>query len=120
MKNHILYPLLLLSTAVFAGEADVVDVKTRCHEECTFYVTVKHQDSGWDHFANRWEVLTPDGKILATRTLLHPHVNEQPFMRSLSHIKIPTDINNVTVRAHDSVHGYGGRTMDIKVNAKAN
>ena len=120
MKKHILYPLLLLSTAVFAGEADVVDVKTRCHGECTFYVTVIHQDSGWDHFANRWEVLTPDGKILATRTLLHPHVNEQPFMRSLSHIKIPAGINNVTVRAHDSVHGYGGRTMDIKVNAKSN
>jgi len=116
MKNHILYALLLLSTTVLAGEADIVDVKTRCHKECTFYVTVKHQDQGWDHFANKWEVLTPGGEIIATRTLLHPHVNEQPFMRSLSHIKIPAGINTVTVRAHDSVHGYGGKTMNIKVN----
>jgi len=120
MKNHIIYPLLLLSTAAVAGEADIIDVKTRCHKECTFYVTVKHQDKGWDHYANRWEVMTVDGKILATRSLLHPHVNEQPFMRSLSHIKIPAGAKKVMVRAHDSIHGYGGKTMTIYVSTGAN
>lgn len=117
MKN-ITYLLLLLSASATANEADVIDVKTKCHKECTFYVTVRHQDQGWDHFANRWEVLTPDGAVVATRTLLHPHVNEQPFMRSLSHIKIPAGVNKVVVRAHDSVHGYGGKTMDVDVGGK--
>ena len=46
-------------------------------------------DSGWDHYANRWEVLEPEGQVIATRTLLHPHVDEQPFTRSLSGIHIP-------------------------------
>ena len=117
MKNNIVYLLLLLSTTVTANEADVIDVKTKCYDDCTFFVTVKHQDQGWEHFANRWEVLTPDGELIATRTLLHPHVNEQPFMRSLSHIKIPVGITNVVVRAHDSVHGYGGKTMNVEVNS---
>ncbi len=118
MKSHIIYALLLLSTAAIANEADVIDVKTKCYDECTFFVTVKHQDKGWNHFANRWEVLTPDGKVIATRTLLHPHVNEQPFMRSLSHVKIPQGVKKVMVRAHDSVHGYGGRTMTVRIQTE--
>jgi len=115
MKNTIACSLLLLSTTATANEVDVIDVKTKCHQECTFFVTVKHQDKGWDHYANRWEVLTPDGDVIATRTLLHPHVNEQPFMRSLSHVKIPEGVKKVVVRAHDSVHGYGGKTVTVRI-----
>lgn len=118
MKNTIAYSLLLLSTAITANEADVINVKTKCYDECTFFVTVKHQDKGWDHFADRWQVLTLDGDVIATRTLLHPHVNEQPFMRSLSHVKIPDGVKKVMVRAHDSVHGYGGKTMNVEINDK--
>lgn len=119
MKNYIVYPLLLLSATTIANEANVIDVKTKCFKECTFFVTVRHQDRGWDHYANRWEVLTFDGDVIATRTLLHPHVNEQPFMRSLSHVKIPAGVKKVIVRAHDSVHGYGGKTMTVKINYPA-
>ncbi|MCK4675301.1 MAG: hypothetical protein KAT61_05260 [Gammaproteobacteria bacterium] len=119
MKHVSRFSLLFFSTIVFANvlanEADVLDVKTRCYEECTFYVTVKHQDKGWDHYANKWEVLTPDGKVIATRVLQHPHVREQPFMRSLSHVKIPAGMKKVIVRAYDSVHGYGGKTVEVDV-----
>jgi hypothetical protein len=115
MKHITGYFLFLLSTATIANEADVIDVKTQCDGECTFYVTVAHQDEGWDHYANRWEVLTPDGDVIATRTLAHPHVSEQPFTRSLSHIKIPAGVKKVVVRAHDSVHGDGGTTFDVEI-----
>lgn len=118
MKNYIAYLLLLLSTTVTANEADVIDVKIKCYNDCTFFVTVKHQDKGWDHYANRWEILTLDGNVIATRTLRHPHVNEQPFMRSLSHVKIPAGTKKVVVRAHDSVHGYGGRTMTVRIQTE--
>ncbi len=102
-----------LSLNALANEADVVEVTARCHEECTFYVTVKHHDQGWDHFVNKWEILTPDGKVIATRKLQHPHVHEQPFTRSLSHVVIPTGVKSVTIRAYDSVHGYGGREYEL-------
>jgi hypothetical protein len=61
-------------------------------------------------------VLTTDGAVLGTRTLLHPHETEQPFTRSLSGIAIPADVPRIVVRAHDKVHGYGGKefTFDLK------
>lgn len=99
--------------ASLAGEADVISVDiTRAGDgTLRFDVTVRHADSGWDHYADRWEVLGPDGEVLATRTLAHPHVGEQPFTRSLSGVKVPEGVGRVTLRAHDSVHGYGGASV---------
>lgn len=74
---------------------------------------MKHDDDGWDHYANRWEVLSLDGKILATRKLAHPHDNEQPFTRSLRNVKIPADLNEVVIRAHDLLHEYGGKEIVV-------
>jgi len=101
----------------FAGEADVVDVEVTKQGEGTFRfdVTLRHADEGWDHYADRWEVLGPDGAALGVRELAHPHVNEQPFTRSLSGVAIPADVGEVRVRARDSVHGYGGAEMTVAV-----
>ncbi len=103
---------------VRAGEADVVQVALTRSGDGTYQasVTVKHADEGWDHYANAWEVVAPDGTVLATRVLAHPHVNEQPFTRSLSGITIPEDIKEVRFRAKDSVHGYGGKEIVLPVN----
>ena len=81
-----------------------------------FDVTVSHGDEGWDHYADAWEVLTPDGELLGRRVLAHPHVEEQPFTRSKSGIKIPDGLDHVMVRARDSVHGYDGAAVryDLK------
>ena len=100
-----------------AGEADVVDVTVSEQSDGVFRfdVTVAHADTGWEHYADRWEVVAPDGTILGTRTLLHPHENEQPFTRSLSGVAIPPDIATVTVRAHDNVHGLGGAEMTVRL-----
>lgn len=94
-----------------AGEADVEGATaTRSADGAwRFDVTVRHADEGWSHYANRWDVLAPDGTVLGTRTLLHPHENEQPFTRSLSGVSIPDGVKTVTIRANDSVHGEGGR-----------
>lgn len=107
--------LLLFSISAFAGEADVVDVVVKKSGEKTFDldVTVLHEDTGWDHYANRWEVVDENGAILATRILHHPHVNEQPFTRSLSGVPIPENNNMVIIRAHDLVHEFGGKTISV-------
>ena len=109
--------LLLMTTAVYAGEADVIEVEVRRidAETYSFDVAVRHADEGWKHFANKWEVTAPDGAILGTRTLAHPHVEEQPFTRSLSGVKIPENIAEVTIRAHDLVHEYGGKKVTVAV-----
>lgn len=105
----------MFSSISFAGEADVinVDVKKTDTHTYQFNVTVSHNDEGWEHYANKWEVVAPDGTVIATRILHHPHVNEQPFTRSLSNVTIPEGIKEVTLRAHDSVHAYGGKVITI-------
>ena len=101
----------------WAGNADVVDAQAACsgHEElvCQFTVTVRHADEGSSHFADRWEVLSLDGTVLQTRKLHHPHVNEQPFTRSVSGVRISPLTKQVRIRAHDSLHGYGGKELII-------
>jgi len=97
----------------FAGNADVVEVIVEASDRggYDFAVTVAHGDTGWDHYADRWEILDGNGTILAVRTLYHPHVSEQPFTRNLSGVEIPGHVTVVTVRAHDTVHGYGGKVV---------
>ncbi len=108
--------LMLLSSAARAGEAKIIDVKvTNNQGSYRFDVTLEHGDTGWDHYADGWEVLTPDGDVLGKRVLAHPHVNEQPFTRSLSGVRITEGISTVTIRAHDSIHGYSSETFDVEL-----
>ena len=102
------------------GNADVLYVEALQATDGTwaFHVTVRHPDTGWDDYADGWDVLTPNGTVLKpdtdspfTRLLLHPHVQEQPFTRSQSGIVIPPGVTQVRVRAHDLVDGYGGREV---------
>lgn len=101
-----------------ANEADVIAVKATLVSKRSyrFDVTVRHADTGREHYADRWEVLAPDGSILGTRALAHPHTNEQPFTRSLSGVKIPTDLHQVTIRVHDSKHAFGGKTIVVDLD----
>ncbi len=120
MKNSILLTLILLLLFVSptsAGEADVIDVQvskiaTRTYK---FDVTVSHKDTGWKHYANKWDILDDKEKIVGTRILHHPHVDEQPFTRSLAGVEIPESIKTVTIRAHDPVHEYGGKVVSVKL-----
>ena len=108
---------IIISSAAWADEADVVEARITSTSTGTysFDVTVRHADTGWDHYANKWDIVGPDGAILGTRVLHHPHVSEQPFTRGLNDVKIPPGIDQVTIRAHDSVHGYGGREISVAV-----
>jgi hypothetical protein len=109
--------IILASPPAIAGEADVVGVKIIREGTGTyrFDVTVRHGDEGWKHYADGWDVVAPDGTVLGTRELAHPHESEQPFTRSLAGVRIPETVNQVTLRAHDSVHGNGGAEMRIEV-----
>ena len=116
--------LILLSSALsqpaFAGKADVeaVNVERMGSATYRFDVTVRHSDEGWDHYADRWDVVAPDGTVLGERVLLHPHETEQPFTRSLTGVAISAEIKSVTVRAHDKVHGLGGKEMTVDLPAQ--
>jgi hypothetical protein len=109
---------IVAGVPVSAGEADAVKAQARLEANGTwrFDVTVRHADAGWDHYADRWDVVGPDGNVIASRKLLHPHDNEQPFTRSLSGVAIPGAVTVVTIRVHDSIHGLGGRQLTVPLN----
>ncbi len=85
----------------------------------TFYVTVRHNDEGWNHYANLWEVVDPkSGEVFAERILAHPHETEQPFVRSQSRIVFPEDQRFVEVRAKCQLHGFEGKTVLIDLETE--
>ena len=119
MKRSTVLACLLAGASwhAWGGEADVLSAELRCDaaRSCRIDVTVRHDDDGWAHYADKWDVLGPDGAVLGTRVLLHPHDTEQPFTRSLSGLKLPAGITEISIRAHDKLHGYGGRSIRVKV-----
>jgi hypothetical protein len=109
--------LLICSAHVLASEADVIDAEVIRADDgsFTFNITVQHADEGWNHYTDHWLILDNDEQVIAARKLMHPHVKEQPFTRSLSYIEIPDEVTEVTVRAHCSVDNYSGKNMLVKI-----
>jgi len=100
---------LIIAIACFAASPAVSEAPVIVDVQAThsgmgwrFDVTLSHPDSGWDHYADGWEVLDEQGNRLGYRKLLHPHVEEQPFTRSLSSVMVPDGVRRVYIRARCS------------------
>lgn len=107
------------------ANAHVVDVLAVNSPDGTweFHVTVKHAEKGWSDYTDGWNVELPDGTVLLadpshkfTRRMFHPHVRNRTLRRSQAGLVIPDGIDHVIVRAHDSKHGFGGKTIDVWLN----
>jgi hypothetical protein len=100
--------------ATYANNVEIVGAKMNCVDRvCRFDVTLAHHDEGWDHYADSFIVVDEENNELGRRTLHHPHVNEQPFTRSLSGVKIPHGLDKIWIRAHDSVHGLSPASVEL-------
>ncbi len=109
--------LFAVATASRAGEPSVLDATARANANGTYSIsaTIFHKDEGWKHYADKFEVLGNDGTVLATRILYHPHVDEQPFTRSISNVTVPVGATSVVIRSHDLIHGNGSRTFALNL-----
>lgn len=108
LRALILTLCLGLPGSVLAADVIAVDVTRNSDGTYRIAATIRSEETGWDKYADKWQVLGPDGSILGTRVLHHPHVSEQPFTRALPALRLPADIAEIRVRAHDSVTGFGG------------
>ena len=130
----ILFMLVLTSAAALSSQSIIVETEeaemeldldythvvrvkaVKTGESWRFDVTLRHGDSGWDHYADLWVVADADtGAEYGRRVLAHPHVNEQPFTRSRSGIVIPESVDAVVVKAACNVHGFGGTEAVVKL-----
>jgi len=105
---------LFPSFALLADPAEVVSAQLRENNGTwQVSVTVRHGDTGWDHYADAWRVLDGEGRVLGERILHHPHVQEQPFTRSLSGVEIPKGTTAVFIQARDNQSGWSPQTLEV-------
>ncbi|MEL6986756.1 MAG: hypothetical protein AAGK97_02910 [Bacteroidota bacterium] len=71
-----------------------------------FSVEIQSPDEGCEQYANWWEIVSSDGKLLYRRILGHSHVNEQPFIRSGGPVELDPN-QKVFIRGHMNNSGYG-------------
>lgn len=108
------FALSTLASPVLADPPVIEDVQLReVGGSWTVSVTLSHPDTGWDHYADGWRVLSPTGEELGVRVLHHPHVEEQPFTRSLSGVTIPEGLQEIQIEARDNKEGWTGRTKTV-------
>jgi methionine-rich copper-binding protein CopC len=108
MKKVLLAVSMLCNSALAVADQVAIDFARFTQRDASWKVdvTLKHADSGWDHYANEWRIVDDKGTVLDRRVLAHPHVDEQPFTRSLYSAKIPQQVSIVFIEASDSVHGW--------------
>ncbi len=108
-------PALILALAALPVSADppvIERIEAReAGSSWRFDVTLSHADTGWDDYADGWRVLDMDGNELGLRTLHHPHVDEQPFTRSLCCVDVPEGTTRVRVEARDKIGGWSGEPV---------
>ncbi len=106
LKLAVLIILLIIipANAKQDVKADVIAVLA---SNTNFSVTIKSDETGCAQYANWWEVLDKNGKLIYRRILFHSHPEEQPFTRSGGPVRI---LNNekVYIRAHMNNVGYSG------------
>jgi len=83
----------------------------------SFSVTLSHADKSWDHYANLWQVETMQGKVIARRVLHHPHINEQPFTRTLTNVEIPTGTKQVVIKAGCTIDGLNSKPVVVELGS---
>ncbi len=114
--------VLFSPLCALAGNVEILAAKfsRQVDQSWTVSVTLQHADSGWDHYADAWKVVDAKGTSLGLRTLFHPHVDEQPFTRSLGSVKIPAGLKRVFIEAHDKVHGWSRQRLEIDLDKVRN
>lgn len=106
--------LILFDYSAFANEVEIVQVEfIKSGSSWRVNTTLKHDDTGWEHYADAWRVVSENGEKLGERILFHPHENEQPFTRSLSRLLVPEKMNIVFVEAHDKKHGWSKQRVRV-------
>jgi len=111
-----LLPILLFALPANADDAVIEAVETRqSGDTWTFSVTLSHADTGWDDYADGWRVVDAEGNELGLRVLYHPHVEEQPFTRSLNGVTIPNGMTEVFVEARTNTDGWGTARFPVSL-----
>lgn len=79
----------------------------------TVTVTLKHRDSGWDHFATGLAVLAPDGSRIGSLDLTRPNVGKSRFTARITGLKVPPGTEFVLIRSRCSLVGWAAEPVRV-------
>lgn len=114
MKHTLFF--LFLATAAHADDAVIENATARqSGDTWSFSVTLSHADTGWEDYADGWRVVDQNGTELGLRVLYHPHVEEQPFTRSLNGVTLPPGLNTVYIEARTNTDGWGAARFPLSL-----
>lgn len=106
--------LICAASAANAHDAKIIDATAaKTGEAWSISVTLAHEETGWDDYADGWRLENEVGDTLGTRVLAHPHANEQPFTRSLSGVTLPEGTEAIWIRARTSEGGWSEERMQL-------
>ena len=122
--TNIILAILLILVAFNPAHADDVKIlaayfSNTGENKWSVDITLKHGDTGWDHYADNWRVVDSESNIVGDRVLYHLHVDEQPFTRGLNNMRIPESVRIVYVEAHDKVHGWTSNRLKVDLKLLA-
>ncbi len=117
MKAFCIATILIVAAGSALADDATIEAATakKSGDSWTFSVTLRHGDTGWNDYADGWRVVLQDGTEVGMRVLYHPHVEEQPFTRSQSGIKIPDGTDTVYVEARTNTDGWGNARFAVEV-----
>ncbi len=92
-----------------------VDIRQTGEDSYDLSVTLSSPYDTPARYADGWRVLAPDGVTLGEHQPGHDHADEQPFTRAQTGLRIPGDVDEVTIEGRDRANGYGGGTVSVKV-----
>ena len=106
----------LVAMPLVADEPRIRDA-TACKSGMSWRVdvTLEHPDSGWDHYADGWEVLDADGNRLGYRGCITRMSTSSPLPARSPISTCPTARAKIHIRAHCSVDGWGEETFRIDI-----
>ncbi len=101
MKKIIIIFILCFNVTVYAHPPQIIKAQAQLKSNQLFdvAVTIRHADTGWDHYVKEWVIIADGERQLAKRIFYHPHVNEQPSTRYSRDVFIPKDAKRVTIHA---------------------
>ena len=100
-----------------SGPANVVGAAVTRNLDGTFdlRITVRSADKGPEYYCDRIEIVDPEGKLLHTHRVAKPHPNEQPFSETLRNLRLPAELEQVTLRARMLPDKTTGKDRTLKL-----
>lgn len=102
------------SVAALAGRVEVVPAEwIEGARGWGVTVTLRHTETGWDHCANAWRIISKSGQLLGEQNFNHLQVNEPPFTRNLESAAFPVGTQAVYIEGQDSRHGVNPQRLQV-------